>query len=257
MADSACSATAYLGGVKANSATIGVTARVKLDDCIASTNPANHVSSILSWSQNAGKATGIVTTTRITHASPAGTYGHVANRKWECDADVLQHKKDPIECQDIASQMIYNSPGNGMNVIMGGGRQKFLPKDAIDDDGEVGQRVDGVDLINIWKKQKSFNGTRGKYVHNRAGLHALNYTEIDYLLGLFASDHMNFHLDANHEKEPTLAEMTAAAIKVLQKDADGFFLFVEGGRIDHGHHQTKAQKALSETVEVSARARVD
>lgn len=58
MADSACSATAYLGGVKANLATIGVTAAVKRKDCKASTNAANHVPSISVWAQNAGKSTG-------------------------------------------------------------------------------------------------------------------------------------------------------------------------------------------------------
>lgn len=64
VADSACSATAYLGGVKANIATIGVTADVKKGDCQAGSNSSNHVSSTLSWAQQAGKSTGVVTTTR-------------------------------------------------------------------------------------------------------------------------------------------------------------------------------------------------
>lgn len=63
-ADSACSATAYLGGVKGNLGTIGVTAAVKFDDYIGESNTSNHVASVLSWAQKAGKATGIVTTTR-------------------------------------------------------------------------------------------------------------------------------------------------------------------------------------------------
>lgn len=71
-ADSACSATAYLCGVKANSGTIGVTAQVPRKDCSASLNATTHVTSIARWSQLKDKRTGIVTTTRITHASPTG-----------------------------------------------------------------------------------------------------------------------------------------------------------------------------------------
>lgn len=70
--DSACTATAYLCGVKANEGTIGVTGDVELGNCEASTNTSNHVYSIARWSQLAGKRTGLVTTTRVTHASPAG-----------------------------------------------------------------------------------------------------------------------------------------------------------------------------------------
>lgn len=72
VADSACSATAYLCGVKANSATIGVGGRVALDDCQANLDKSNFVYSIAKWSQDVGKRTGVVTTTTVTHASPAG-----------------------------------------------------------------------------------------------------------------------------------------------------------------------------------------
>lgn len=70
--DSACTSTAYLSGVKGNVATIGVTGRVKLGDCEASLEEANRVFSIARWSQLKNKKTGFVTTTRVTHASPAG-----------------------------------------------------------------------------------------------------------------------------------------------------------------------------------------
>jgi alkaline phosphatase len=80
-ADSACSATAFLTGVKGNYATIGVNAKVRHNDCKASLDEENRVSSILNWAQKAGKATGIVTNTRITHATPAGlkTFSEVWN----------------------------------------------------------------------------------------------------------------------------------------------------------------------------------
>lgn len=74
VADSACSATAYLCGIKANEGTIGVTAAVPLGHCELSQNGTNHVHSIARWFQLVGKRTGVVTTTRITHASPAGKF---------------------------------------------------------------------------------------------------------------------------------------------------------------------------------------
>lgn len=75
--------------------------------------------------------------------------------------------------------------------------------------------------------------------------------DTEYLLGLFDKSHCQYHLDANPETEPTLAEMTEAAIKVLSRDDAGYFLFVEGGRIDHAHHDTLAWKALDETEQFS------
>lgn len=106
VADSACSATAYLCGVKANYATLGVTGSVKRKDCNAMRNTTNHVLSLAHWAQDAGKASGIVTTTRITHASPGGTYAHTADRDWEADAHVVKDGWDPEQCEDIASQLV-------------------------------------------------------------------------------------------------------------------------------------------------------
>jgi alkaline phosphatase len=64
----------------------------------------------------AGKSTGVVTTTRITHASPSGTYAHTANRDWESDADVKENNGDPNICHDIATQLILEEPGRNINV---------------------------------------------------------------------------------------------------------------------------------------------
>lgn len=76
--------------------------------------------------------------------------------------------------------------------------------------------------------------------------------DTEYLLGLFESSHCQYHLDSvDSETEPTLAEMTEAAIKLLSRDENGYFLFVEGGRIDHAHHSTYATKALDETEQFS------
>lgn len=246
VADSACSATAYLSGIKANYGTIGVTSAVQYNDCEASSKSKYYVDSLAEWAQRAGKGTGIVTTTRVTHASPAGTYSHTANRDWECDADILRLNENPNVCQDIASQLINNDPGKNFKVILGGGRSKFLPQNVLDEEGHFGQRKDGENLILTWKKSKR---GYGQYVYDKKGLLNVDYNETIYLLGLFESEHMQYNIDADPTTEPTLAEMTVAAIKMLEKEKNGYFLFVEGGRIDHAHHDTKAHKALDETVQ--------
>jgi alkaline phosphatase len=122
VADSACSATAYLTGVKGNIETIGVSGTVSLRDCIASNEPENQVESSLRWAQRAGKRTGVVTNMRVTHATPAGAYANVAQRDWECDNDIARdqllndHKLCLENSQDIARQLIENDTGRNLNV---------------------------------------------------------------------------------------------------------------------------------------------
>lgn len=125
MSDSACTSTAYLTGVKANFETIGVSAKVKLDDCQGSMSKENQTHSIAEWSLAAGKSVGLVTTTRVTHASPAGAYAHTANRNWESDGFMSHMAKesnltDISECEDIAKQLVTRSPGKDIkaNIIL-------------------------------------------------------------------------------------------------------------------------------------------
>lgn len=153
VADSACTATAYLGGVKANYATIGVTAGVALNDCVGENNTDHHVDSIAKWAQDASMATGLITTTAVTHASPAGVYAHTANRNYQNDQELLNEGGDPDVCVDIARQMISSEVGQKLNVIMGGGRRDFLPTYTLDSDKEPGHRGDDRDLIQQWKDQ--------------------------------------------------------------------------------------------------------
>ncbi|KAK6626717.1 hypothetical protein RUM44_009193 [Polyplax serrata] len=247
VADSACSATAYLGGVKANEGTIGVSARVEKSDCEAMRNVSNHVPSIAVWAQLAGKSTGFVTTTRVTHASPAGIYAHIADRDWEDDVGVGHSGYNATYCPDVAQQLINYKPGMDLNVIMGGGRRNFYPSEKTDAQGIKGKRKDGRNLIEDWEKNKIKRQASYAYVTTRDQLFGLNEVP-DYLLGLFAPNHMDYHLEAT-KNSPTLEEMTEAAIKVLQKNSNGFFLFVEGGKIDLAHHENMARKSLDETVE--------
>lgn len=242
VADSACSATAYLGGVKANYGTLGVTAATELNDCQAQNITEHHVNSIAAWAQSQGMATGLITTTAVTHASPAGVYAHAANRNWENDAEVLKTNNDPNICTDIATQLVYGSVGRKLNVILGGGREHFLPRHH-----EEGKRLDGHNLIEEWQH---LHGSRAHFVVNKKDLLNLP-SNTERVMGLFASNHNPYHLDADPESIPTLEEMVQSALVILEKQSQGkgYFLFVEGGRIDHAHHDTLALKALDETAE--------
>ncbi|XP_075167761.1 alkaline phosphatase-like [Haematobia irritans] len=248
VADSACAATAFLCGVKANILTLGVSAKVNANNCSASMDPANHVQSIAVWAQNAGKSTGFVTTTSVLHASPAGTFAHVANRFWESDSDVLAWKeqhKTTTNCMDIAQQLILRKPGRNFNVIMGGGMGKFLPKSEIDDHGNRGVRSDGKNLLKTWKSMHPL----GVLVSNRDQLLNVNVRTASHIMGLFESSGLKYHALANKTKQPSLSEMTKMALERLQRNKIGYFLFVEGGNIDTAHHESKAGLALDETLE--------
>lgn len=246
MSDSACTASAYLSGVKANYQTIGVTADVQLNDCAAENLPKNRLSSIADWALQRGKAAGLVTTTRVTHASPAGVYAHTSNRDFESDFDVFDLGHDPSACPDIAQQLL-DKVGQNLQVVLGGGTKKFLPNTVADVYGNLGERIDGRNLLDEWQQSKPGSA---RVIFNRTELLAIDPRQTDFLLGLFNASHLAYHLDDSIDT-PTLAEMTETAIRVLSADPEGFFLFVEGGRIDHAHHETKAKKALDETVQFS------
>lgn len=213
-ADSACAATAFLTGIKTNYGSIGQSAQ------------GTPVESIVQWAQRAGKATGIVTTTRITDASPAAAYAHVHRRSQELD---------------IARQLIEETPGRYLNVILGGGLGKF-----------ASERTDGRDLLQQW------------HSGNPDGCFARTLTELrdcrsnssrsgsnGSLLGVFSDSHMAYHLAAPQD-QPRLSDMTEAAIEHLSHQPNGYFIFIEGGRIDHGHHETRAGYALDEMLEFDA-----
>ncbi|KAI1892496.1 hypothetical protein AGOR_G00134200 [Albula goreensis] len=248
VADSAGTATAYLCGVKANEGTVGVSAAAVRSQC--NTTFGNEVTSILKWAKDAGKSVGIVTTTRVNHATPSAAYAHCVDRDWFSDAEM------PVEavqagCKDIARQLFENI--HNIDVIMGGGRKYMFPKNMSDVEypGErkhMGTRKDGRNLVEEWKER--VKSLRGHYVWNRKELLALNPNNVDYLLGLFEPGDLTYDLERNVETEPSLTEMVDVAIKILRKNPRGFYLLVEGGRIDHGHHEGKAKQALHEAVEM-------
>lgn len=251
--DSACTSTAYLSGVKGNYGTVGVNAEVPRADCYKRSDESTHTESIASWAQKANKATGLVTTARVTHASPAGVYAHTANRNWENDYDVKRQNCSTDLNPDIAVQLLENREGRNLKVVLGGGRASFRDANVRDEEGRPGYRSDGRDLINEWLNIKRDAGQTSKYVWSSKGLHTIDIEKTDYLLGLFTHDHNPYHGDRKRQlledAIPSLTEMTVAAIKMLQKEKNGFFLFVEGAKIDMAHHETKARKALEDTEE--------
>ncbi|KAM7409573.1 hypothetical protein PAMA_001182 [Pampus argenteus] len=242
MPDSAGTATAYLCGVKANYGTLGVTAATKLSHC--NTTFGNEVTSVLHRAKEAGKSVGIVTTTRVQHASPGANYAHTASRGWYADSDLpdeaVQHG-----CRDIAYQLVHNTK---IDVILGGGRQYMFPSTVRDPEypSEVGVRKDGQNLVDEWMKNKK----NAKYVWNKAAFDAVDPENTDFLMGLFEPKDCRYELDRDSSWDPSLTEMMEKAIKILRKNPKGFYLFVEDkGRIDHGHHDGKAKRALYEAVE--------
>ncbi|XP_011182967.1 alkaline phosphatase [Zeugodacus cucurbitae] len=244
VADSACTATAYLTGVKSNGLMLGVNAKVNYNNCTASMDPANHLTSLYDWAQAAGKASGFVTTTSLTHASPSGGYAHVANRQWQCDADVLEYDNDPNTCTDMAQQLISQQPGRRLDVLMGGGMGKFLPNTITDFFGNRGERLDGRNLLTRWQNLHP----NGAITRNRDELLRVNITKVSNIMGLYGSRLMEYHLKAD-DNQPTLAEMTGVALAYLGQKPNGYFIFIEGGLIDYGNHENKLALALDEILE--------
>lgn len=159
--------------------------------------------------------------------------------------------KDRDQCKDISRQLIEDEPGRFIKIVLGGGRSTFR---AAKDDGTVKwpcKRSDNLDLIGAWKADKKLQGKTCLYLENREELLSTNLEKTDYLFGLFAESHLPYEIDAagTERDSPNITEMTKTAIQFLQKNKkNGFFLLVEGGRIDHAHHDNKALKALEEVV---------
>jgi alkaline phosphatase len=252
--DSAGTATAYLTGVKGNFETIGVNANVKAQDTNCNLLKDSSVPSILKWAVDAGKYAGIVTTARITHATPAAAYAHSAYRDWECDTD-LPKELDPA-CKDIARQLIEDEPGRSLRVILGGGRRNFLLNTFVDTQSNQNGRRKDANLIEKWLNMRKADGLQShqyKWINSTKGLYEVasrHMDHIEYLFGLFNYSHMSYEEERDHspDGEPSLADMTTTAIRILSKGDQGFVLLVEGGRIDHAHHDNMAGMALRETV---------
>ncbi|XP_006566957.1 alkaline phosphatase isoform X6 [Apis mellifera] len=244
---SAC-ATALLCGVKANYETVGLDSSARFENCYSSFDA--RVPSLINWAQEQGKSTGLVTTTRVTHATPAALYAHAASRYWEDDGKVPPAAR--TSCKDIARQLLEDEPGRNINVILGGGRRHFVSKVTQDPEepDKEGRRLDGRNLIEEWSRNHRLRNVAAKYVANKEQFESVDPRKVNHLLGLFSYSHMDFDVDrnTNGSGDPSLAEMTIKALRILAKNPEGYFLFVEGGRIDHAHHYNNAYRALDETL---------
>lgn len=172
-----------MSGVKTRIGVIGHDGRAIFGNCPSSLN--NKVDSILQWAHAQNKSVGIVTTTRITHATPAGAYAHIASRDWEVyDGKVFGKKEADEGCTDAAAQLVDDHPY--INVIFGGGRQYFLPN-TVDDyagAGRKGSRIDGRNLIDDWENKMKERNLLHKFVWNADGIRSIDASKVDYAFGL-------------------------------------------------------------------------
>ena len=259
--DSAGTMTALITGVKTDMGVLGVSPAVTRQDC--QSGKGQELVTALELAEIAGKSTGIVSTARITHATPAATYAKSAERNWE-DISDMPAEAISAGCEDIASQLINFETNlekrytgldvDGLEVAMGGGRRHFLPKDAafnsIDAKSSIeGDRTDNRDLTAEWQAKYP----NGNYVIDQASFNAINTETSTHILGLFNESHMQYEADRANDiaGEPSLSQMTEKAINVLDNNNKGFFLTVEAGRIDHAHHAGNALNALNDTIELA------
>ena len=260
--DSAGTMTAMMSGLKTDVGVIGVDEDIERGNC--ATVAGNEVVTALELAEIKGLSTGVISTARITHATPAATYAKSADRNWE---DVSDMPEDAITagCTDIADQLV-NFESNlearfsgidvdGIEVVMGGGRRHFLPKDEAFNSADAvssveGDRTDDRDLTSEWQQMYE----NGVYVIDQAGFDAIDTETTERVFGLFNESHMQYEADRTNDiaGEPSVAEMTEKAINILDNNDKGFFLMVESGRIDHGHHAGSAYNALTDTLAFEA-----
>jgi alkaline phosphatase len=251
--DSAGTMTAMITGVRTRIGVLSTGPGARRADCRGAAD--DELVSLLEIAKSAGMATGIVTTTRLTHATPAATYARSPDRNWEDDYSIAPEAA-AAGCRDIATQFVEPRIGNGVDVTLAGGRARFLPQTESDPEHArmTGMRRDGRNLIAEWQARHP----NGDYVWKTSQLDALDHRSSTPLLGLFEPDHMRFEHDRPGDPggEPSLAQMTQVAIDRLSRAPDGFVLLVEAGRIDHAHHFGNAYRALVDTIALSDAVRV-
>ncbi|MFC1512035.1 alkaline phosphatase [Candidatus Latescibacterota bacterium] len=219
--DSAAAGTAFACGVKTNNGVLGMDAETVRGDSLT----GHAVTSILELAEQAGYATGLVTTTSIPHATPAAFYTHRPERDW---------------MELIAGDIIEKD----IEVILGGGREYFIPRGTTDEEGGRSRRTDSRNLIEEMTAQGYM------YVHDAAGFAAVEPASTDRLIGLFNPRHMCYEYDRPHDRggEPPLWEMAEKALDMLSKNERGFFLMIEAGMIDQAAHANDAVRWLWDCI---------
>ncbi len=218
--DSAPAATAIATGNKTNNGVIGQDLTA-----VQGQKDGRNLTTILEIAEENGLSTGLVTTTRITHATPAAFYAHVDNRDNE---------------SKIADQLLESK----VDVALGGGLQYFVGRNETDPKGKESKRNDDRNLLSEF-------ATKGyTIVYNGSAFEKVDTSKAEKLLGLFDSSHMLYDMERSSSpgNEPSLSNMTEKAISILSKNSKGFFLMVEGGRIDHAAHERKMSEMVADTL---------
>src|SRR4028119_1368884 len=250
--DSAPTMTALVTGSKANDGMLSIAPNVfSSNDWEAAMKPENRLVTILEQAEKKGMWTGVVSTARLTHATPGACYAHSPNRDWESDAN-LSPEAAAGRYPDIASQLVdfkvaptrmNGKASPGLELARGGGRATFLRAARADPEEGNGERKARA-LTREWQERG------GTYVWDRKSFDAIDPAVTGPVLALFEPSHMEYELDRPRDKagEPSLTELTEKAIRILQRGPKGFFLMIEAGRIDHGHHGGNAKRGVTETA---------
>lgn len=217
--DSAPAATALATGHKSNDKIVGLLPKVVNTPGVDAVNPEDAykpVANVLEGAKLLGKSTGIISTSEIQHATPAGFSSHAAHRS---------------NYQDIAEQQVYQE----IDVVLGGGKESLLPGTT------KNSRVDDEDLTKVLDtKGYDFVETRDELLK----------TKSNKIWGSFAPSALAYDFDrkAISNNEPSLAEMTNKAIDTLSKNEKGFFLFVEGSKVDWAAHANDTIGIISDVL---------
>lgn len=236
--DSAGTMTSMMTGVNTNSGLIGLGPETERND-FNGDGDGEPLLTVLEQAKMNGMKVGVISTARVTHATPASTFAHVNDR----------NKENEIALQALPTDPTYNPLlGDGLDILWGGGRRYFVPSGVTDEEGGSGSRGDGRDL------RQEFQDAGYSYVWNRREFSRLTQRDLPSL-GLFERSHMEYEYDRPDDLggEPSISEMTAKAVSLLEaatRHSDqGYFLMVESGRIDHAHHAGNAFRAMVDTDE--------
>jgi alkaline phosphatase len=233
--DSAGTMSAMMTGVKTRAGLISMGTEQELSDCQGSERYRQET--LLEWGHKQGFDTGVVTTARLTHATPAATYAHSPDRGWEGDYD--RHSNAYwYGCDSIAKQLINTAFPAGLDLALGGGSSKLES------------------YYPDFKQQFP----HGRLLTDNQSLQALDFTsdsnsnvQLGPILGVFSPGHLSLELDNNNKnsQQPSLQQMTKKAIQYFQQRNGYYLLVIEGARIDHAHHKGNAARALSETASLA------
>jgi alkaline phosphatase len=209
--DSAAGATALASGTKSYNGSIGMS-----DPRWEKNEVSRKLETIADLAKAQGKSVGIITTTRITHATPACFFAHAISRDSE---------------EEIAQQVL----DSNIDLWMGGGKEFFIPH------SENGKRKDERNILKLMEKKG------GKVVSSLSEVKKIPNLN-QQVLALFSDSHIGYK--AEGKSEALLSHMVEESIRLLSQNPNGYFLLVEGGRVDHASHINMEENMMAEMVDL-------